>query len=126
MQNCLVAAKFLYLCDMESTRQHKIARLIQKDLGNIFRESAYEYDRAMITVTKVYVSGDLSIAKAYLSLFGTPDKGALLAKVRTHARELRRHLGKLEGKQLRVIPELQFFEDDSLDYIDRIETLLKP
>jgi ribosome-binding factor A len=115
----------LYLCLMESTRQNKIARLIQKDLGTIFRESASSYDGAMITVTKVYVTSDLSIAKAYLSIFATPDKEAVLQRVRSHAKELRHHLGKLEGKQLRIIPELQFFEDDSLDYIDRIETLLK-
>ena len=110
---------------METTRQQKIARLIQKDLGVYFQQHSSLFEGALITVTKVYVTGDLSIAKAYISLFATRDKHALIEKIRLHAREIRRHLGIKERYQLRVIPELHFFEDDSLDYIDNLDNLLK-
>jgi ribosome-binding factor A len=110
---------------MESTRQNKIARLIQKDLSTLFQQSSVVFGGAMITVTKVYVTGDLSIAKAYLSIFGGKDKETVIGLVRSHTREIRHQLGNLERNQLRVIPELQFFEDDSLDYIENIEKILK-
>ena len=110
---------------MEATRQQKIARLIQKDLGMIFQqESRNLFGGAMITVTKTYVSKDLSFAKIYLSLFATKDKEALMDTIRDHTREIRRELGLREHNQLRIIPELHFFIDDSLDYIDKLENLL--
>ena len=117
---------FLYLCSMESMRQQKISRMIQKELGNaILREGKGLFGGAFITVTKVTVTKDLSLAKIYLSLFGTKDKDVLLALVRQHTRDLRYHLGQGLRNNLRVIPDLQFFEDDSLDYIEEIDTLLK-
>lgn len=79
----------------------------------------------MITVTKVTVTKDLSLSKIYLSIFGTKDKQALMTLIKQHGKDLRFHLGKGLHNQLRVIPELQFFEDDSLDYIEKIDTLLK-
>ena len=110
---------------MEGTRQQKIERLIQKDLGVIFQqESRNLFGGAMITVTKVVVSKDLSFAKVYLSLFATKDKNGLMDEIRTQTRNIRRHLGSKEHNQLRIIPELHFFMDDSLDYIDNIENLL--
>jgi ribosome-binding factor A len=110
---------------MESTRQQKISRLIQKDLSGIFQLQAQNIFRgALITVTKVYVTKDLSVCKAYLSLFTTGDKNALLEAIRGHTRDIRRELGIKIRNQLRVIPELQFFLDDSLDYIDHIDELL--
>ena len=110
---------------METTRQQKIARLIQKDLGMIFlQESRDLYGGVMITVTKVNVAKDLSIARTYLSLFGTKDKEALLENIRTHTKAIRREFGIRVHNQLRVIPELQFFLDDSLDYIENIDHLL--
>jgi ribosome-binding factor A len=110
---------------MESTRQQKISRLIQKDLGMIFQqESRNLFGGAMITVTKVNVAKDLSIARTYLSLFGIKDKNALLENIRTHTKAIRRELGIREHNQLRIIPELQFFLDDSLDYIENIDHLL--
>lgn len=110
---------------MESTRQQKIARLIQKDLGNIFQQLSREmFSGAMITVTKVNVTKDLSAAKIYLSLFATKDKADLMESIHGHAREIRYHLAQLVKNQLRVVPELHFFEDDSLDYIDNIDNLL--
>jgi ribosome-binding factor A len=110
---------------MESTRQNKVSRLIQKDLGDIFqRESRNLFGGAMITVTKVIVSKDMSVSKVYLSLFGVTDKHLLLNEIRHHGKEIRFKLGSRVGKQIRVVPELQFFEDDSLDYIENIEKLL--
>jgi ribosome-binding factor A len=110
---------------METTRQNKIARLIQKDLGMIFQqESRNLFNGAMITVTKVSVAKDLSVAKTYLSLFGVNDKAALLENIRSHTKVIRRELGSREHNQLRIIPELQFFLDDSLDYIENIDHLL--
>ena len=110
---------------METTRQNKIARLIQKDLGMIFQSQGRNlFGSAMITVTKVHVAKDLSVARIYLSLFGVKDKEALLGDVRSHTRVIRRELGNREHNQLRIIPELQFYMDDSLDYIDNIDQLL--
>jgi ribosome-binding factor A len=110
---------------MESTRQNKISRLIQKDLGVIFlQESRSLFEGAMITVTKVSVAKDLSTAKIYLSLFGPKDKPALLEKIRGHSREIRYQLGTRIHNQLRIVPELSFFIDDSLDYIENLDNLL--
>jgi len=110
---------------MESTRQQKISRLIQKDLGAIFQEQVRNhFSCALITVTKVIVTKDLSMAKIYLSLFATKDKNALLEMIRTRTREVRHDLGTRVRNQLRVIPDLQFFLDDSLYYIDNIDHLL--
>jgi ribosome-binding factor A len=111
---------------MESTRQQKISRLIQKELGTIFQQQSRSlFDGALITVTKVQVSKDLAIAKIHLSLFLTKDKEGLLEKIRQHSREVRHMLARDLHNQLRIMPELQFFIDDSLDYIDNIESLLK-
>jgi len=110
---------------MESTRQMKVSKLLQRDLGDIFqRESPHIADGAMVTVTKINMTRDLSVAKVFLSLFATNDKEALLKKIRKHTKDIRYRLGQKAGKQLRIIPELQFFIDDSLDYIENIEKLL--
>lgn len=110
---------------MESTRQLKVSRLLQKDLGEIFqRESRNLFRGAMITVTKVNVTPDLALAKVYLSLFAVENKDDLLEQIRSHTREIRYKLGQRIGKQVRVVPELNFFLDDSLDYIENIERLL--
>ena len=111
---------------METTRQQKIARLIQKDLGEIFiRESKSVFEGALITVTKVRISRDLAIAKVYLSLFAVKDKQLLFKKIREHHHEIRYQLGSRIKNQIRSIPDLEFFIDDSLDYIENIENLLK-
>lgn len=110
---------------METNRQQRIARLIQKDLGEILQLSGRTwFPGAMITVTKVYVTSDLGIARAYLSIFGK-DATEVLGQVEMKAREVRRLLGQRVKNQLRQVPELRFFIDDSLDYIDNIEKLLK-
>jgi ribosome-binding factor A len=110
---------------MESTRLNKVNKLLQKDLGEIIQLDMKHVTRgAMVTVTKVKVTSDLSIARVYLSLFATKDKEALLEEIRKHGSEIRGKLGNRVRYQLRVVPGLQFYEDDSLDYIENIDHLL--
>ena len=110
---------------MESTRQNKVSRLIQRDIGDIFQKEGRDlFSNSMITVTKVNVTRVLSVAKVYLSLFTTGDKSQLLDSIKRHTGEIRYKLGKRIGKQVRIVPEIQFFIDDSLDYIENIEKLL--
>ncbi|MCK4406648.1 MAG: 30S ribosome-binding factor RbfA [Bacteroidales bacterium] len=111
---------------MESKRQNKISKLLQKDLGEIFQlQSRNLFGGALITVTKVNVTNDMSIAKVYLSLFATKNKEELLENIRRRTKDVRRELGFRVKNQLRAVPELKFYLDDSLDYIDNIESLLK-
>ncbi len=111
---------------MESQRQERIARLLRKDLGEILQRMSPEvFQRAMITVTKVYVTRDLSIAKVYVSLFAVEDKTSMLGLIRERTTDIRYNLAQRVKKQLRVVPQLEFFIDDSLDYIDKIDQLLK-
>jgi ribosome-binding factor A len=117
-----------YLCVMmeESTRQKKVARLIQQDLAIYFQRNSSLFARGcMITVTAVRVSPDLGLAKVYLSIFATPDKEATLKAVRSMTKEIRKYLGDQVRHQLRIVPELVFVLDDSLDHIERIEDLIK-
>ncbi|MBI9032996.1 MAG: 30S ribosome-binding factor RbfA [Bacteroidales bacterium] len=111
---------------MESQRQEKVSRLIQKELAQLFQVEVKDlFPGAMITVTKVTVTRDLAEAKVYLSLFAVKDKPALLKQIKKRRKELRFLLGREVAKQMRVIPELSFYEDDSLDYLDNINRLLK-
>jgi len=111
---------------METKRQQRIARLLQKDLGEILQhEATHLTTGAMVTVTKVYVTTDLAISRVYLSIFGTEEKQAILEKIREHGKEIKYKLGNRIRNQLRTVPNLEFYEDDSLDYIDNIEHLLK-
>lgn len=111
---------------MDSIRQQKIARLLQKELADIFlRDGKRFFGSALITVTIVRVSPDLSIAKGYLSLFGMKDKEALLKDIYIYTPEIKKLLHRRIGKQLRVMPDLKFFIDDSLDYIEKIDNALK-
>lgn len=111
---------------MESKRQQRIARLLQKDLGEILqKETPGITAGAMVTVTKVYVTTDLAISRVYLSIFATDDKQAVLNKIKEHGKEIKYKLGNRIRNQLRTVPNLEFYEDDSLDYIDNIEQLLK-
>ena len=79
----------------------------------------------MITVTAVRISPDLSFAKIYLSLFGVKDREGLLKLIKVNQSEIRKHLGQRIKKQVRIIPELNFYIDDTMDYADRINELLK-
>jgi len=111
---------------MESTRQQKINRLLQKELAGIFqRESKTMFMGAMISVTVVRVTPDLSMARAYVSIFPGDNKKEVLKAIRIANPKIRGILGRLIGKQMRVVPELEFYIDDSLDYIENIDRLLK-
>lgn len=113
---------------MQTTRQNKISRLIQQDMGEIFlKEMKPVMGQSMITVTGVRITPDLSIARIHVSIFpiGGVSKEQVMALIKENTADLRRRLGMREGKQLRIIPHLEFFLDDSLDYIENIEKLLK-
>ncbi len=112
---------------METTRQLKIAKLLQKDLGEIFQREIADITGSfmLVTVTKVHVTKDLSLAKIYLSIFGVPDKQKAFELITSSAKVIRGKLGHKVRHQLRVVPELIFFLDDSLDYIDHIDELLQ-
>lgn len=111
---------------MASTRQQKVGRLIQKELGDIFqKESVNLCSGAMVTVTRVEMSPDLGYAKSGLSIFAPGhDVQAIFKLINTNNKQVRNLLGRRTKKQLRIIPELQFFLDDSLDYIENIDNLL--
>ncbi len=111
---------------MESQRQQKISRLIQREVGDILQKDMNNLGLgAMLTVTKVTVTSDLSLAKAYVSLLAADDHAKVIANLNKHKKEVRYVLGQRVRNQLRVIPSLQFFEDDSLDYLENIERILK-
>ncbi len=111
---------------MDTTRQKKIGRLIQKDMSELFQREVKEVTvGALVSVTVVRVTPDLGIARVYLSIFPTDRKEEVYKTIVEHTSQIRFALGKRAGKQLRVIPELEFYIDDSLDYIDNIDRLLK-
>ena len=111
---------------MDSIRQNKVSRLIQKELAEIFQhESREHFQGRMISVTVVRVSKDLSVAKTYLSIFPSEGSAEVLNLVKQLSPQIRGLLGRKVGKQLRIVPELDFFIDDSLDYIDKITHILK-
>ncbi len=111
---------------MESLRQQKVNKLLAKELAEIFRSEARSlFGGGFITVTQVRVSPDLGSAKVYLSIMATKDKQAIFKLVESQNSVVRRKLGHAVGKQLRIVPELHFYIDDSLDYAMKIEELLK-
>jgi ribosome-binding factor A len=113
---------------MASIRQEKVGKLIQQDLAVIFQQHSRDFfEGAFITVTVVRMSPDLGAAKVYLSFFApkASSKEKLLEMVRSHTSQIRGLLGHKVGKQLRVVPELYFYLDDSLDYAEEIDDLLK-
>lgn len=124
---------------MESTRQQKISRLIQQDLGDIFlREMKPLLGNSLITVTGVRISPDLSISRVHVSIMPIGDipaqngqpavpatKQGIIDAILTHASDIRRRLGNREAKQLRIIPQLDYYLDDTLDYVEKIDRLLK-
>ncbi len=110
---------------METTRQQKISRLIQKELSEIFLLQTKSMHGVMVSVSTVRISPDLSVCRAYLSIFPS-DKGAEIIKnINDNVKAVRYDLGQRLRFQLRIIPELRFYLDDSLDYIEHIDELLK-
>ena len=110
---------------MQETRQNKIARLLQKELSLIFQEQTRSLHGVMVSVTRVKISPDLSICTAYLSIFPSEKGEELIQNITKNEKQIRYELGTRVRYQLRIIPELRFFIDDSLDYIKRIDELLK-
>ena len=110
---------------MQETRQNRIARLLQKELSLIFQSQTRMMHGVMVSVTRCRISPDLSICTAYLSVFPSEKGEEIIENVNANAKTIRYELGTRVRNQLRIIPELRFFIDDSLDYIDHIDELLK-
>ena len=109
---------------METTRQNKIARLIQKELSDIFQRQTSAMRGTLVSVSACRISPDMSICRAYLSVFPSEKASEVVQNVNANQRQVRYELGTRVGKQLRIIPELKFFVDDSLDYAQHIDELL--
>jgi ribosome-binding factor A len=111
---------------MESKRQQKLARLIQRDIGPLFQTDFRDLvGNAMVTVTKVMMSPDLKLAKVYLSFLGTQKEASVLADIVDHTPKIRYELGKKIRNQVRAIPELRFYLDDTSEYASHIHKVLK-
>lgn len=124
--SCQVPTRPPYLRTMESTRQKKVNRLLQRDLGSYFQQNGTNYAKgSMITVTGVRVSPDLGLAKVYLSIFGGEEPQDVVNLISKRTKEVRRDLAARVRNQLRVTPDLNFYLDDSLDHIENIDDLLK-
>ena len=109
----------------ESTRQKRVGRQLQRDLAEIFQQQGMNtYHGAMITVTSVRMSPDLALGKVRISIFPSNKAKEVLVMVNQHIKTIRGELGRRVAKQLRVVPELIFQLDDSLDYVERIDELL--
>ena len=102
---------------METTRQNKISRLLQKELSEIFLLQTKAMPGVLVSVSAVRISPDMSIARVYLSVFPSEKAEEIVKNVNDNMKTIRH--------QLRIIPELKFFVDDSLDYIEKIDSLLK-
>jgi ribosome-binding factor A len=112
--------------DMDSIRQQKIGKMIQTEMADmLLKDFRHLCGKALVTVTQVRVTPDLSIARVYLSIFAAEDKNSVLNHFPEHVSEIRFTLGKRIRHQVRIIPELQFYIDDSLDFIERIDKALK-
>ena len=110
---------------MESNRQQKINRLILKELSEIFLLETRKMSGVLISVTQVRITPDLGVAHAHLSFFPSDKANELLTNINDNIKQIRYELGKRVGQQLRVVPNLAFYLDDSLDYLDNIDNLLK-
>lgn len=110
---------------MQETRQNRISRLLQKELASIFQTQTRMMHGVLVSVTRVKVSPDLSICTAYLSIFPSEKGDEILKNINANEKTIRYDLGQRVHNQLRIIPELRFFIDDSLDYLERIDELLK-
>lgn len=110
---------------MESTRQAKISRLLQKELSEIFRQQTAKTHGIIVSVSAVRTSPDLSIAKVYLSVFPSDKSQEMMQSINASAKTVRYELAQKVRFQLRKVPELQFYLDDSLDYLENIDKLLE-
>ena len=109
---------------MQQARLEKIARLVQKELSEIFRLETAKIGNILVSVSSVRVSPDLSIARVYLSVFPSDKAQEIITNVNTNEKGIRYALAQKVRYQLRKCPELTFYLDDSLDYIDHSDSLL--
>lgn len=109
---------------METTRQNKVARLIQKELSDMFQRQTQAMRGTLVSVSACRISPDMSVCRAYLSVFPSEKSEEIVANVNQNVRSIRYELGRRVRMQLRIIPELKFFVDDSLDYVENIDRLL--
>jgi len=109
---------------METTRQNKIARLLQKELSEIFQSQTRQTRGVLVSVSACRISPDLSVCRVYLSIFPSEKAQEMVNNINENQKQVRYELGTRVRHQLRIIPELKFFVDDSLDYIDHIDELL--
>ncbi len=110
----------------ESTRQLKIGRQLQRDLAEIIRSKGMAaFGGAMVTVSEVRISPDLSVAKVFVSIFPSNKASEVMDIIKESSKSIRGDLGRLVAKQLRIVPELVFMLDTSLDYAEHIDDLLK-
>ena len=109
---------------METTRQHKIARLIQKDLSDIFLRYARTMSGVLISVSEVRISPDLAVAHVYLSIFPQEKVQSVMEHIEEDKGKIRGEMGNLERHQLRIIPELHFHLDETIERMERIDELL--
>ena len=109
---------------MDNKRIQKIERQIQKDLSEIFLTQTRHLPGVMVTVTHVRISPDLSVARVYLSIFPSDRGTELMENIHKNGKAIRYELGVRIGKQIRRIPELAFFLDDSINYLENIDNLL--
>ncbi len=116
----------MYFCDMEKIRQSKVANLILQEIAKIFLINGASWvSGKLLTVTKVRVTPDLLEAKIHISIFPSKDSDKALEQIKLHSSEVRNKLGQALRNALRRIPNLSFFVDNSLDYAERIDDLLK-
>ena len=110
---------------METTRQQKIQRLLQKELADIFQRQTAQTHGVLVSVSAVRISPDLSVMRGYLSVFPSERAAEIISNINAQTSQLRFELGKRVRHQLRIIPELRFFVDDTLDQMERIDEFLK-
>ncbi|MFW0714941.1 30S ribosome-binding factor RbfA [Pedobacter sp. N23S346] len=111
---------------MESKRQQKFAGVLQEELAQVFqREGGAFLPNTLVTITRVRVSSDLAVAKVYLSFFNTTNTTLSINTVNAHAGEIRYKLGARIRHQVRVVPELTFFVDDTNEYVERMDHLFE-
>lgn len=112
--------------EQESTRQLKVAKELQRDMAEIIRSKGMAmFGGALVSVSGVKISPDLSVAKIYVSIFPSDKADKVMEILEENVRALRGELGNRVARQLRIVPEITFFRDDSLDYVEHIEELLK-
>ena len=114
----------IYSYFMESKRQQKFAGVIQKDLAEIFQREGMSFlPNTLVTITKVRITPDLAIARVFLSFFNTSNTSLSLNTVKAHAGEIRYKLGARIKNQARVVPQLEFFLDDTNSYVERMDQI---